>query len=378
MWYMTEDRELIRSTAREFAEKEVAPFVAQMEKGEYPIHLVKRMGQLGLTGLPWPESMGGSGNQWVTYGIVMEEICKVNAALGLIMLLNTAIAGGPIALAGTPEQQSKWIKPCFAGDVNIALSMTEPSGIFNFPDYQSRAVKDGNDWIINAAKIFTTSAGHSDIYVACAMTSDFDPATYGGLSMFVVPADTPGFKVGHIEHKLGWNGSATGETFYSNCRVPDANRIGPVGGGVPILLQVSAWECMCFGAMCLGGAEAVYDKAVKYTKERLQMGKSLFVSHQVLRNKLAELWLEIETLRGYTYMVMEMVDQGKPCMPLQFAAKIKGAAVMERVCSEAMVLFGGNGVIVEYDIERFYRDAKVNAIGGGSVASILETVSNMI
>jgi len=379
MWYMNEDRELIRNAAREFAEKEIKPFVSEMEfKDTYPRHLVKRMGELGFTGIPYPESYGGGGSDWTTFGIVVEEIAKVSTTVSLILLLNTCMTAIPIAELGTHEQKLKWLQPCLAGDYNLAIAITEAVGIFNFPEFQTRAVLDGDEWVINGGKIFTSSAGESDFYVLVTLTSDFDPATGSGITYFIVPAAAPGFEVGHIENKLGWHGSKTGQTYFRNIRLPQENQIGEVDGGYPATLKWAAFECLGFGSMCLGSAEAAYEKAVKYTKERIQMGKSLYDTHQVVRNQLAKIYMEIETLRGLTYSTWAMVDKGIDCMAQMYAVKVKAAQIQEYVTSEAMVLLGGNGVVRENDIERHFRDAKVNAIGGGSVNTLTDLISSMI
>ncbi len=379
MWYMNEDRELIRNAAREFAEKEVKPFVAEMESNDrYPRQLVKRMGELGFTGLPYPETYGGTGSDWTTFGIVVEEIAKVSTTLALILLLNTCMAGIPIFESGTHEQKLNFLKPCFAGDYNLAIAITEPVGIFNFCDFQTRAVLDGDEWVINGGKIFTSSAGQADYYVLATLTADFDPAAGTGLTYFVVPGTASGFEVGHIENKLGWHGSKTGQTYYKNIRLPKEYQIGEIGQGYPVTLKWAAFECLGFGSMCLGSAETAYEAAAKYTKQRMQMGKSLFETHQVVRNTLAKMYMEIEALRCLTYGTWAMVDQGIDCMAQMYAVKVKAAQIQEYVTSEAIVLLGGNGVVNENDVERHFRDAKVNAVGGGSVGTLTDVISVMI
>ena len=378
MWYMNENRELIRNAAREFAEKEIRPFVREMEVNDtYPRELVRRMGQLGFTGLPYPESDGGAGSDWTTYGIVVEELAKVSTTCAIVLLLNTCMTAIPVADLGNKEQKDKFLRPCFNGDANLAIAITEPAGIFNIPEHQTRAVKDGDEWVINGAKIFTSSAGQADYYVLTTLTSDFD-ANYNGLTYFVVPGNAPGVEVGHIENKLGWHGSKTGQTYFRNVRLPKENQIGEVGMGWGVTLKWAAFECLGFGAMCLGSAEAVYELARNYTKQRIQMGQSLFDAHQMVRTQLAKMYLEIESLRSLTFATYALVDQKIDCMPQMFAVKIKAAEVQEYVASQALVLMGGNGVVEENDAERHFRDAKVNAIGGGSVNTLTDLVSKMI
>ncbi|MGG0717025.1 acyl-CoA dehydrogenase family protein [Robertmurraya massiliosenegalensis] len=379
MLVLNEEQELMRNIAREFAEKEVKPFVLEMElNNKYPAHLVKRMGELGFIGLPHDESYGGLGGQWTTYSIVLEEISKVSNTLGLLLVLETVMCGVTVAAGGTLEQKQKWLKPNFDGEKILAVSMTEPVGGFNYPEWQSRAVQDGDEWVLNAAKIFTTGAGQADYYIVGCMTSDFDPATNTGLSVFVVPANTPGVEVGHIENKLGWHGSSSGSMYYRNVRVPKENLIGEVNMGANFVNAMAPLECMLNGPMNLGAAEAAYEKVKTYTKERNQLGKSLYDTHQVIRHKLAKMYMEIESLRSFTYSTVAMQDEEQFCLPQQFALKIKGAEVLQYVANEAIQMHGGNGVVVENGVESCYRDAKVNAIGGGSNDTLLDMVTTMI
>lgn len=380
MLILNEEQELIRNTAREFAEKEVKPFVMEMElHHKYPAHLVKRMGELDFIGLPHDEAYGGLGGSWKTYGLVLEEISKVSNTLGLLLVLETVMCSIPVAVGGTLEQKRKWLQPNFEGKEILAISMTEPTGAFNYADFQSRAELDGEEWVLNASKIFTTGAGQADTYIVGCMTSDsFDPATNTGISLFAVPANTPGVEVGHIENKLGWNGSSTGSMYYKNVRVPKGNLIGEVGKGTQYIDAMAVLECMCNGPMGLGAAEAVFEKTRKYTKERMQMGKSLFDSHQVTRHKLAQMHLEIESLRSFTYSILDKQDNKVFCVPLQFGLKVKAAQVLEYVASEAIALHGGNGVVIENGVESYYRDAKVNAIGGGASYTLTDVVAGMI
>lgn len=377
MLILTEEQKLIRNSAREFAEKEVKPFVMEMELNhKYPTHLVKRMGELGFIGLPHDEAYGGLGGSWTTYGIVLEEISKVSNTLGLLLVLETVMCGIPVAVGGNLEQKRKWLQPNFEGKTILAVSMTEPAGAFNYVDFQSRAVLDGDEWVINASKIFTTGAGQADTYIVGCMTSDsFDPAANTGISLFVVPADTPGVEVGHIENKLGWNGSSTGGMYYRNVRVPKENMIGELGKGTQYIDAMAVLECMLNGPMALGAAESCFEKTKKYTKERMQQGKSLFETHQVTRHKLAKMFIEIESLRAFTYSVCAMQDNNVFCVPLQFGLKVKAAQVLEYIGSEAIALHGGNGVVIENGIESYYRDAKVNSIGGGASNILTDVVT---
>lgn len=381
MWYLNEDRELIRQAAREFAENEVRPFVENMELGnEYPKELVKRMSELGFSGWIHQESAGGSEGDWVTYGIILEEISKVSDTLALILVLQTVMCTTAWHLAGTDEQREKWLKPVFSGEKIMAVSNTEPCGAIQYGEFQSRARFDEatNEWVINASKIFTTGAGQADIYVVHALTSDFDPETRKGLSIFVVPADTPGVRAGHIENKLGWNGSSTGCMYYDEVRVPAENLIGEEGMGAIYLDEMSARETMCFGPMCLGASEGAYQKALDYVKQRKQDGNTLYLSHQVVRHTLAKMWIAIEQLRGYVYLNLDLKDKGGFTVPQCMALKYAGSEVQQYVGKEAVMLCGGQGLVKENGIEACYRNGLVNAIGGASSYTLLDPIAWMV
>ena len=381
MWYDNEERELIRNAAREFAENEVQPFVKRMEVDhEYPTELVKRMGELGFNGWIHKEIAGGSEGDWTTYGIILEEISKVSNTLALILVLQTVMCTTAWDLAGTDEQCEKWLKPVFTGEKIMAVSNTEPCGAIQYGEFQSRAYfdEDTNEWVINASKIFTTGAGQADIYVVHALTSDFDPETRKGLSIFVVPADTPGVRPGHIENKLGWNGSSTGSMYYDEVRVPAENLIGEEGMGAIYLDEMSAREVMCFGPMCLGACEGAFEKALAYVKQRNQDGTTLYLGHETVRHTLAKMWLAIETLRGYVYTNLDLKDQGGFTVAECMGQKVIGSEIMQYVGKNAVMICGGQGIVVENGIESTYRDGLVNAIGGASTYTLLDPISLIV
>jgi butyryl-CoA dehydrogenase len=375
MWYLNEERELVRQAARDFAEKEVRPRVASMElEHKYPTDLVKRMGELGFSGYIYKPEVGGSGGDWVTFGLIYEEIAKVSTTMGVLLMLQSTLCSSGLALSGTPEQVEKWIKPVFEGKKVMAVSHTEPVGIMQVHRFQSRARFDEatNEWVINAAKIFTTGAGEADIYVVDALTQDFDPKTGKGLDQFVVSADTPGVRAGHIENKLGWNGSSTGAMYY-DCRVPADQRISGEGAE-----QAGPWEALTFGPMSLGAAEGAYEKALAYVKERKQDDGTLYSNHQVIRHSLGRMWLAIENFRDYVYSTLEQYDRGAFIGPRAFGMKILGAELMQYVGKEAVMICGGQGVVNENGLELVYRDGLVNAIGGGSNYTFLDILSMMV
>jgi butyryl-CoA dehydrogenase len=376
---MNEERELIKKIAADFTEQEVKPFIAEMEENHtYPRQLLRRMGELNFQGLIFPPEVGGIGPDWITAGIVAEEIAKESNLVSILLALNTAICAETIHKLGTPEQIDRWVRPAIKGDVNLALCLTEPNGIFNFSENQTKAVLDGDSWIVNGSKIFTTNAGNADCYIVECLTDEPDPATMYGVSYILVPADTPGFEAGHIENKVGWPGSSTGNTYFKNCKVPKENLLGPLHTVFPIIYANLEDEFIMFGAACLGGAVGVFEKTLQFTKERIQLGKSLFDTNQSVRQKLAQMYTEIESVRGLVYMTLAMKDKGISTFKQSFMCKIKGAAVFESVSSQCVVLHGGLGAVIDTGIERYYRDAKVNFLAGGSNDTLVDGLGSLL
>lgn len=378
MWYVTEERELMRKVAQEFSEKEVRPFVPDMENNKFPKYLLKRMAELGFNGVGFPEEVGGIGRDWVTAGMIVEEIAKVSNTAAFLHFLNAYLFPDTIFNLGSPEQKAKWLTPSIAGEIFLALSSTEPTGFLNWTEYQTRAVLDGDNWVINGAKIFTTIAGQADYYLVNCITSTPNPATFEGASLIVVPKDAVGFEVGHIEHKLGWHGSSTGQVYFRNCRVPKDNLLGPQDKSMQVMTGIMPVEFAMFGASCLGSSLGVFQKTLKYTRERLQLGKSLFATHQSVRETLTNMWIDIEVFRGAVYQTLEMMNKGMNVMAHACAVKVRGAQLFESVSSKCIELHGGNGVVFENDVERYYRDAKMNHIGGGATPIVVDLLSTFI
>lgn len=379
MWYMNEERQMIKKMVQEFTQNEVKPFVKIMETEEkYPTELMKKAGELGILGLMYPESVGGAGEDLFNLSIALEEIAKESTTFALCVALSSYMASRPVYDHGTPDQIEKILKPVISGEQIIAFSLCEPAGIDMWFDYRTKAVLDGDEWVLNGGKIFCTNAGQAEYYGIMAVTGVPNPATAEGCSIIMVHKDTPGFKVGHIENKLGWHGSSTGQIYFNDCRVPKENIIGPLNQGFGLFGVNWMMSCVILATLALGGAEGVYQKTFDYCKERNHVGKSLYDSYQTVRHQLASMWIEIESLRAMIYGCEELITKGINATPNCVAAKIKGAKVFEFVASQAVLLNGGNGTVVENDIERYYRDAKMFSIGGGSIASLQDSLSHLI
>lgn len=380
MWYMNEDRELMRNVAREFVENEVKSVAMEIDKsGQFPTQLFKRAGELGFLGVTLPEEFGGLGGDYTTLCIIIEEIAKSCPVLTVAMGAHSLLAGGLLNMLGTPEQKKKYLIPAASGEIILACGSTESAGGSNQVEFTTTAVLDGDEWVLNGTKVLISNIGVADVYVVLAKTADkIDLATRSGMSAFIVEAGVPGFDVGQHEHKLGWHGSATGSISFKNCRIPKENLLGPMGGCLPAMFVSATDEFLSCGPLGLGMAEAAYDMALNYNLERVQCGQNLFDRFQVSRHKLVKMFVEIESLRALVYSTCAMRDKGDLTLAHGRMLKIKGAEVSEYVGREAIQLFGGVGTVVDTGIERFWRDAKVLAIGGASVEALTDNIAMMI
>jgi alkylation response protein AidB-like acyl-CoA dehydrogenase len=372
-----EERELMRNVAREFVEKEVLPVSLEMDmKEEYPLHLFRRAGELGLIGVVYPEEFGGLGGDWVTKLLITEELSKGSPTLNIAIGAHSSLAGGALNLLGTPEQKHKYLTPAVKGEQILALASTEAAGCFNMGEFQSFAYLDGDEWVINGSKIFITNIGVADTYIVTARTADhYDHVTRKGFSMFIVEKDNPGLELGKFENKLGWHGSNTGPVYFKNCRVPKENLLGPLHDSVGAFALSACDEYMSCGAVGLGIAEACYDRALAYTKERMQQGKSMYEAHQVIRHKFARMATEIECLRALSFNTAAIRDTGTYPLALARMCKTKGYETAMLCANEAVQLFGGLGVVRETGVERYLRDARLLGIAGGAIEALFDQIN---
>jgi len=379
MWYINEERQLMLNIAKEFVDNEVRPVALKIDQNdEFPLALFKRAGELGFLGITIPEEFGGLGGDLTTLALVVEEIAKSLPVLTIAMIAHSLLAGGLLKMLGTPEQKEKYLKPAATGDIILACANTEGAGGSNFPEHVTNAVLDGNEWVLNGNKVLISNIGVADVYVVIAKTSDFDAVARKGFSAFIVEAGAPGFEVGKHENKLGWRGSATGSLSFKNCRIPKENLLGPLDEVLKTFFVSATEEFSCCGPVCLGIAEGAYEMAFNYSMERTQCGQSMYERFQVTRHKLVKMYTEIESFKSFIYNVCAMRDNGELALGYGRLMKVKGAEVAEYVCREAIQIFGGVGTIVDTGLERFWRDAKVMAIGGGSVEDLTETIATMM
>lgn len=379
MWYMNEEREQLQKMVHDFAEAEIRPFVKEMEENDaFPTEIIRKAGELGLISLFFPEQIGGMGPKWVEMGIFLEEVSKVSNCVGNTFASIPA-GTGMILQTGNAEFIQKYIIPTMMGQMMPASAQSEPSGGGRIQDFTCTAAIEGDELVINGGKIFCTNAGHAGYYTVNCRTKAPYEAPFGSTCLILVPAGTPGLKVGHIENKVGWHGSSTGQLYFTDCRVPMSNLMATFDMDDSMLAAGAFSIGITMAAGMLGGAEGVYEKTLAYAKERKHGDKSLYDSYQAMRHTFAELKMEIEMLRGLVYGVLEDLDNGNFDVSVRaVAAKVQGARIFEHVASECIVLMGGNGTIVENDIERYYRDAKMNFIGGMSIHYLTDVIANQL
>ena len=385
MWYMTEERKMLQKTMEQFVNDEVRPFIPKMEEeGAHPKEIISKLGQLGILGLTTEPEYGGMGTDWISYGVALEEISKASNTLGLLTALASDWIPAALAADCSPEQVEKYIKPAIRGEILLGGYCTEPCGLFNFAEYKTTAVADGDDFILNGMKILGTNNGVADAFFVVCKTSDFDPATWKGVTMFIMPADTPGIKFGKNENKIGWHGSHSGTLYLDNVRLPKSAMVGAYDMAAALRYFTAQVEGLCsYGIMSLGSAEAVWQKTRKFLGERMQHGVSLWDAHQVIRTDMAELWMEIENYRYAVYGVLEDRQRtggaySEEVYNKSIALKGAGAHLLEKVASACITMHGGIGTVKETEIERYYRDAPMSTVGCGSIKILADQLADRL
>jgi acyl-CoA dehydrogenase len=359
----SEEQQMLMAMVRDFVNNEVVPFVPNMEKGEFPRHLIKKMGELGLMGIPIPTKYGGAGMDFMSYILTIYEISKVSPALGVILSVHTSVGTNPILFFGTEEQKQKFVPKLATGQYLGAFCLTEPSAGSDASSLQTRATKDGNEYIINGSKIFITNGGEADVYIVFAKTNS--KAGSKGVSAFIVEKGTPGLVIGKDEKKMGLNGSRTVQLTFDHMRVPATNLLGEEGDGYKIALANLDAGRIGIAAQSLGIAEGAFEQALAYAKNREQFGKPIIVN-QGVGFKLADMATRIEAAKRLVYHAAGLKNQGKSCAKESSMAKMFASDTAMFVATEAIQIHGGYGYTKEYDVERYFRDAKVTQIYEGT------------
>ena len=361
---LTKEQELVRQMVRDFAVNEVKPIAAEIDVTErFPMENVKKMGELGMMGIPFPTEFGGAGGDVLSYILAVEELSKDCATTGVILSAHTSLCASLINENGTPEQKEKYLRDLCTGNKIGAFGLTEPGAGTDAAGQQTTAVLDGDNYILNGSKIFITNGGVADTFIVFAMT-DKSKGTKG-ISAFIVEKGFPGFSIGKKEDKLGIRASSTTELIFENCVVPKENLIGREGKGFGIAMKTLDGGRIGIAAQALGIAEGALDEAIKYMKERKQFGRPI-AAFQGLQWMVAEMSTKIEAARFLVYKAAWLKENKQPYSIDAARAKLYAAEVAMDVTTKAVQLFGGYGYTKEYPVERMMRDAKITEIYEGT------------
>lgn len=361
-FHFTEEQEMMRKMVQDFAQKEVLPEIERMEKEErFPIELIRKMGELGIMGIPIPEEYHGSGMDYTSYIIAIHELSKVSAALGVILSVHTSVGTNPILFFGTEEQKQKYVTKLATGEYLGAFALTEPHAGSDAKSLKTTAKLDGDHYILNGSKVFITNGGAADVYITFARTA---PGA-SGISAFIVEKDTEGFIIGKQEKKMGLHGSNTVQLTFEGCRVPKSQLLGLEGDGFKIAMANLNKGRVGIAAQALGIAEAAFEHAANYAKEREQFGKPI-AHNQGISFKLADMATKIEAARLLVYRAASLIERDIPCAKEASMAKMFASDTAMQVAIEAVQIFGGYGYTEEYPVERLFRDAKITQIYEGT------------
>ena len=362
--FFTDEHVMLQDMVRDFAKNEVEPLAREMDAtGEFPHDLVRQMGDLGLMGIPISEKYGGAGMDTVAYASAVMELAKVDASLAITMAAHTSLGTVPIVLTGTEEQKQKWVPLLASGKILGAFGLTEPEAGSDAGSTRTAAVKDGDHYVVNGSKIFITNASEAGVLSFTAQI--MEEGIKKGIGAFTIPTDITGLKIGPKEKKMGWRASDTRQLFFEDMKVPVENMLGNPKEGFKTFLKTLIGGRISVGALAVGTAEGAYKKALKYSTERKAFGREIY-KFQSIGFKLADMATRIEAAKLLVFHSAWMKDQGKDVIKEAAMAKLFASEVAMDVTTEAIQIFGGYGYVAEYDVERFFRDAKVLEIGEGT------------
>jgi butyryl-CoA dehydrogenase len=361
---LTADQILIRDTAREFTERHVAPGVLERDqKAEFPHELVTELAEMGLMGMVHPEAYGGGGSDAVSFALVLEEIARWDASLALTVASHTSLCSAHIAIAGNEAQKQRFLTQLATGEVLGGWGLTEPGSGSDASGMKTTAVRDGDHWVLNGAKIFITQGTVGGIFVILAVTDREKGAK--GISAFIVEKGTPGFKHGPKLHKLGMNSSDTSELYFEDCRIPAENLLGDEGMGFIDTMKILDGGRIGIAAIACGILRGSLEESIKYASERKQFGKAIG-DFQAIRWKIVDMAVHLEASRNMVHKAARLKDAGKPHTIEASMSKLFSSEKATQAALEAIQIHGGYGYTKEYHVERFLRDAKLLEIGEGT------------
>jgi len=368
---LSDEQKQLRRTVRDFAEGEILPHVMEWDEvSHFPSEIVPKLAEMGFLGVIFPEKYGGAGMGYIEYAIIIEELSRVDGSIGIIIAAHNSLCTNHIYKFGTEEQRKKYVTPLAQGQKLGCWSLTEPEAGSDAGGTRTVAKKQGDSWIINGSKTFTTNGHHADVCVGMAVT-DATKKSHG-ISAFIIEKGTPGFRPGKKENKLGLRASDTSEVVFTDCRVPATNLLGKEGEGFVNSLQVLDGGRISIAALGLGMAQGAYEASLRYAQQRKQFGKPI-AEFQAIQFKLADMAMEIEAARLLTYQAAWLADQAisrgdsdARITRESSMAKLYAGEVAVRVANEAVQIHGGYGFIKDYPAEKYYRDVKLCTIGEGT------------
>jgi len=368
---LTEEQRMIKKMIREFADEVVAPGADERDKTkQFPVEIFKQMADLNLLGLPFSEEYGGAGADYISFAIVVEELSRACGSTGITYSAHISLGGAPLSLFGTEEQKRTYLTRICSGESMGAFGLTEPNAGSDAGGTRTTAIKDGGDWVISGSKCFITNASYAKFLALTAVT-DKEKGTKG-ITAFIVPTDAPGFTVIDNYEKLGLHSSNTTELVIDGVRVPEENILGKRGEGFKQFLITLDGGRIGIGAMAVGIAQAAYDKALQYAKDRQAFGRSIS-QFQAIQHKLADMAMQIELARNMVYKAAWLKDNGRKFTKEAAMAKLYASEVAMAATHQAIQIHGGYGYMREYQVERFFRDARLLEIGEGT-SEILRNV----
>lgn len=350
---------------REFATNEVEPLAADIDQEHrFPTETVEKMAKYGLLGIPFPTELGGAGGDHISYAITVEELSRVCGSTGVICSAHTSLCCWPIFNYGNDEQKAKYLPDLLSGKKLGAFGLTEPGAGTDAGGQQTRAELDGDEWVLNGAKVFITNGGYAETFVVMAMT-DKAKKTHGGISAFIVEKGDPGFSIGKTEDKMGINASSTTELIFQNCRIPKDRLLGKIGEGFKVALSTLDGGRIGIASQALGIAQGAFDVTVEYMGQRKQFGKKLS-QFQALAFEMAEMKTRIEAARLLIYKAADMKDKHMNYGEASAMAKLYAAETAMYVTTKCVQFHGGYGYTKDYPVERMMRDAKITEIYEGT------------
>lgn len=354
----------VAQTARDFANQHIKPFVMEWDESqEFPVHVFKELGKLGMMGVLVPEEYGGAGLGYFEYKTIIEEISKVCGSIGLSVAAHNSLCTGHILSFGNEEQKKKYLPKLATAEWIGAWGLTEPNTGSDAGNMQTTAVKDGDVWVLNGTKSWITHGKSGDVAVVICRTGE--PRSKNNATAFIVERGTAGFSAGKKENKLGMRASETAEMIFDNCRIPDANRMGDVGAGFKQSLKILDGGRISIASLSLGIAKGAYEAALKYSQERYQFDKPIS-SFQAIAFKLADMATDIEAADLLTLQACDLKNRGENLTKESAMAKYYASEVAVRVSNDAVQIFGGYGYTKDFPVEKHYRDSKLCTIGEGT------------